>query len=523
MRFDFDTVYEDQFSYLIDGQKYLFKATLFNPDGDNLTLTKAQVKEIKLYDNIFDPWVKGEITIDNTEQSLERFRANPVDKELQPDATDIKGYTMRGDGRDVVKIEIIPLDSNNEDYDEQGEEFNKLFGLRYFFSIENETPVELDDVDCIKYTINDYDLEILSERKAFFSSAQLTDTTNTDHLNQLSNKDREAPTGKCLREILKKGLGDTTAIFSKIDPETKEQVTPNFEDGSSTIFYSSPAPACAYDDLMYVLKRHVSGSSTQDFSFLKKENHSGEYVLESASEKFSQAFNSSTDVGGKLFIENFTITGLGAQDSNIIEVEKKSPSASLEFGEKSDIIKYKFFNTSGKLYKSKIKTEAVHSYSFKDKKFNIDLVDGNILKGKEKFAENFVDGMKGKDGTPTPNLPLTRMQTQNLTFNNTFSEYGDNPDIRKAYGINKLLKNALVTNMGIEIIVKGQLLRRSGTFFSIDRVGDYIENPFDNKMLGIYFIAEVQHEFVNDTEYYNRIIGLKTYHFDDPKFQEDTV
>ena len=59
MRYDFDTVYEDQFSYIIDNQKYIFKATLFNPDGDNLTLTKSQVKELKLYDNIFQPWIKG--------------------------------------------------------------------------------------------------------------------------------------------------------------------------------------------------------------------------------------------------------------------------------------------------------------------------------------------------------------------------------------------------------------------------------------------------------------------------------
>ena len=115
------------------------------------------------------------------------------------------------------------------------------------------------------------------------------------------------------------------------------------------------------------------------------------------------------------------------------------------------------------------------------------------------------------------------MQKQNLTFNNIFSEYGDNSDIRKSYGINKLLRNALVTNMGVEIIVKGQTLRRSGTFFSLDRAGDYIDNTFDNKLLGIYFIAEVQHEFVNDTEYFNKIIGIKTYHYEDPKFREDMI
>ena len=143
MRYDFDTVYEDQFSYIIDNQKYIFKATLFNPDGDNLTLTKSQVKELKLYDNIFQPWIKGEIIIDNTEQALERFRTNPVDKELKPGSKEIQGYTTRGDGRDFIRIEIIPLNTTDQGYDENSDEFNKLFGLRYFFSISDEETVDL--------------------------------------------------------------------------------------------------------------------------------------------------------------------------------------------------------------------------------------------------------------------------------------------------------------------------------------------------------------------------------------------
>lgn len=521
MRYDFDTVYEDQFSYIIDNQKYIFKATLFNPDGDNLTLTKAQVKELRLYDNIFQPWVKGEIIIDNTEQALERFRTNPVDKELKPGSQEIQGYTTRGDGRDFIRIEIIPLNTGDQGYDENSEEFNKLFGLRYFFNIADENPVDINNMECLKYTITDYDLEILHERKAFFSSAQLL--VNPGSITDLNNKDRESLTGDCIKKILSLGLNGDDIIRKSEDPDTGDITTPKFESGSGKIFYSSPANASAYDDLMYVLKRHIGGSDKQDFSFLKKQNHTGEYTLQSASHLFSKAFVSSRNTGGELFIENFTITGSSKEDTNIIEVDKKSPDASLEFGEKSEILNYRFFNTPGKLYKEKIKTEAVHSYDFKNKKFNIDLIHNNAVAGKEKFSELFVAPLKGKNGKPSPNLPLTEMQKQNLTFNNVFSEYGDNPDIRKSYGINKLLRNALVTNMGVELIVKGQTLRRSGTFFSLDRAGDYLDNTFDNKLLGIYFIAEVQHEFVNDTEYYNKVIGIKTYHYEDPKFREDMI
>jgi hypothetical protein len=114
------------------------------------------------------------------------------------------------------------------------------------------------------------------------------------------------------------------------------------------------------------------------------------------------------------------------------------------------------------------------------------------------------------------------MQRDNLNFINVYSEYGDSSIIRKSYGINKLLKNALITNMGVEIIVKGQLQRKSGRFFSLDRADDYIENTFDNKLLGIYFILDVEH-FFDKNNYYNRIIATKTYHFDDPRFFEERI
>jgi hypothetical protein len=66
------------------------------------------------------------------------------------------------------------------------------------------------------------------------------------------------------------------------------------------------------------------------------------------------------------------------------------------------------------------------------------------------------------------------------------------------------------------------MFRKSGRFFSLDRSGDYPDNKFDNKFLGIYFIINVQHEFKDDDTYLNNIIAVKTYHFDDPKFNENT-
>ena len=60
----------------------------------------------------------------------------------------------------------------------------------------------------------------------------------------------------------------------------------------------------------------------------------------------------------------------------------------------------------------------------------------------------------------------------------------------------------------------------AGRFISVDRKGSYVDNDFDNKFLGIYFILSVDHQFI-DNEYYNKIVAVKTYHFNDPMFNQN--
>lgn len=521
MRYTTDTVYEERFTYIIDSEKYIFKVTLFNPDGDLVTLTKSSVLELNIFDNIFEPWLKGTIILDNTDDVLERFVSSPEDTEFT-DKKSQKGYTMRGDGRDLLKIEILPIDGNKQDYNSNNDNYNKIFAIKYIFCLEDEESLSYNEKQAKKYSIVDYDLEILKEQKGFFSSTDVIEASS-DTLTQLSNKQREVPTGKCLKHIIKRSLSDGAAIKTNIDVDTGEELTPFFEDGLSQIFYSSPASSTSYNDLMYILERHVSSNTKNDFSFLKKENFTGEYVLQSAFDIFKAAYNPETGKTGSRFLENFTVTGSSRESNSIIEKEQKKPANALEFGEKSEILDYKFFNSASRIRREKIKSYITHSYDFNKKEFNINMEDANIQNVKDVFADNYVSVMKGKDKAPYPNFIINGMQRDNLDYENVFSEYGDNPEIRKSYGLNKLLKNALITNMGVEITVKGQLQRKAGRFFSIDRAGDYIDNPYDNKLLGIYFILDVQHLFVDDTTYLNKLVAIKTYHFEDPKFKEGIV
>ena len=118
---------------------------------------------------------------------------------------------------------------------------------------------------------------------------------------------------------------------------------------------------------------------------------------------------------------------------------------------------------------------------------------------------------------------LVQTKSLNLGFDNEYSLYGENTFLKQSEGLNKLLKSSIITNLAAEITLKGQLFRRSGKFISIDREGQYVDNLFDKKFLGIYFILNVDHLFINDTTYLNKILAVKTYIFDNPKFSENTL
>jgi len=504
-----------KFFYTINKKNYLFKLTFVNADGVSVDFEKGAVKELYIYDLIYNPFLQGYVIIDNTQDVIERYKSSPVGSEFNATIPE-RGYKVRGDARDLVLLTIIPVDPSTDPYNEQSFNYNKLFGLQYIFCLGNEEDIVTENGKLKKFELVDFDYEILKEKKIFFSTTQLIEK---DKLAYLTDNSRRAYTGDAMKKILQIGLQDNNAVFTTLSGST--YVTPNFESGSSSLFYSSPNNNTAYDDLMYMFNFHVSNDSGKDFSFLQKDHFTGEYTLQSASKLFSQAFNKTSDSGGQYFIENLSIAG--TQDvSNVVENDIKKPLRALEFGETGDIIDVKFFNTPGTVYQEKIKTMLVHSYHFENKSFNINCEDGNIENVKKDFSSLYVNPMKGKDGRPSPNLIVNNTQKTNLNFDNTFLIYEEDSDFLKlSVGRNEILKNALKLNLGVEITVQGGLQRQAGKFISVDRKGNYIDNDFDNKFLGIYFILSVEHTFIKDNQYYNKIVAVKTYHYNDPKINEN--
>jgi hypothetical protein len=146
--------------------------------------------------------------------------------------------------------------------------------------------------------------------------------------------------------------------------------------------------------------------------------------------------------------------------------------------------------------------------------------ESNIINAKEKFDNYYVKNMKG-ERKPFPSQITTNLKKLNFNYENIYNLYGGNSNITLSKGLNKLLKSSIITNLGIEVQLKGQMFRRAGKFITIDRDSLDPKNKFDDRFLGTYFIINVDHTFIKDDLYINRIYAVKTYYFDNLKFNEN--
>jgi|TARA_A100000171_G_scaffold50979_2_gene63813 hypothetical protein len=502
--------------YEINNEFYSCNILFFNPDGKVFNLSKNTVKNLNINDNVFEPYTKCSLSFIDDENSFERLKNENNNLEFDDNDSLVEGFTFRGDGRDFVYIEIIPI--KDATIVSQGDKYNNVFGFRNLYSVIKSVDKDTSNGKLKTIHLMDIDEKNLSEKKSFFSTKNLLQTDKPLFL--LSNKEREVETGTCMLNLLKDVLGYEDEKFITNIDETGE--TPDFEKGLSKIFYTSPAENTALKDLMYLYEKNVSNNSNNDFSILKKDLYNGLYSLKSMSGIFKTAYNKSDNTPLENNIEKLIITGKTNASEQSNQNTLKTPSV-ISFGEMSDIQTINFFNTDSLINSKKIVTNVLHSYDFNNKIFKINKKDSDITNIKNIFKENYVNDMKGSDDSPFPNMVLNETKTTNKSFQHNYSLYGENKNILKGEGINKLLKSSLITNLGAEIIVKGQMFRKTGNFISIDRNNFYVDNTFDDKFLGIYFILNVEHNFIEDTKFENKILAVKTYIYKDPKFKEDTI
>lgn len=487
----------------IQDNNYYFNVTLFNSDGDKVTLKFSAIEELKIIDDLKNFGHYGYILFENKLDVIESFEYL-TNKNEGSKSKSFKPYVFRGDGRDFLSIEIYPQ-IRKDDIINQETSFamQKNFGLSFIFSVYDYEDILTQDkeVKFKKLYFWDYTYQLLSERDSYFSTGKLSPGN--------SDTKRSIYTGDAIKSLL-------TNVF-KDDINAKIEFDDNRWDyGIEKVFYSSPSSFKALDDLNYLVDLHTSNKNNEFSPCILRKERTNKWTLFPIIDYFKSAYykggNVLSDVGGGYFIENLVLGRLNTGDDRN-DSPLRRPSAGLgatNFPDYSIIENFHLSNMSATDLQKELASHYVHNYNTKNKVFSVDSNKNNINEMLKVYNNFYVSTMKGKTGkSPASNLPLNLLRSEQRNIKNVYSPY-TNETVRLNKGRNKMLMASLFLNTTISFKIRGSTRRQSGRFLSIDRSDSILDNKFDNKMCGIYIILSTEHVFIKGS-YFNNLRCGKTY------------
>ena len=361
-------------------------------------------------------------------------------------------YQFRGDGNDRLRLRIIP---NLSDTNSQEENIKisdpKHWTLSYLFNI-----YDMEDIDELPGAQNQAS-SVLKCLKIYFWDEwyQKMITNIIEYSTAISNTQQKKPTGLAMKEIIDKALKDVPSAQAP-DP-TGSVAQEDWENGAAEIFFTAPTQTNAYECLMYVYDKHMSDKKLSvnttevfDFSLLTKErgreaNDVGYLTLKPLSYYFERA-GKSKNSPGKFQFEHFFLQAYA--DSSKRPKSYRAPMAS----NKSDtvdfksfkygaITSYRFVDISSLTNSTEFCSTPVYSFDFATRLYQVEFKTPSVKTAREFISKQYIDQLY-KSGTDPEKLFLINLDSnkqKNKNLKPTFSLYGDDPIIRQADGIQKLI------------------------------------------------------------------------------------
>ena len=500
----------------IDERQFRFGLMLMNQDGYIFRVRKQAIRELKLVDSLTEWFHYGYVDIENPDDMMERASLS-----RESDWTEHKTnpFNFRSDARDLLYFFMEPYlgaeDSITPIVD------NEVYTIKMLFSI-----YKTDDLNdqykksrgkSQRLYFHDYRYQALLEKNLYYSTAKNNQPSievstslkakSRKPTTQHGNASRAKLTGEIIQDIFR-------STFGKSD--IKSCFAHSWEFGAAEMMYTSPSNYRAIDDLNYVLSRHTD--HTGDPCILKLNRYSNMWSLASLSTYFLQ---STTDeqTPGILQSERFTLAFDGdIQESMIPPSSKSFRSAGAGTGanamvnyhlEDISIIEdFTFVEMDGTDCQLELDSTVVTRYSDKDKQYSLDLTEHNISSVREHFEYMYAGPMLSTDGIgATPAWLDDSSRTGYFNFSVIDSWSSDQLASLSVARSKKLLASVMLGNT-IYFNIRGMTARRSGVFMTVDREYEYIDNVYDNKVLGQYLITRVEH-IITAGEYTNHVIAVK--------------
>jgi len=435
----------------INDVTYEYEYVFVNPDGAEKLLTSSAVKNITIVDNIFNPFMRGSVSV-----------ANPF--ELFED-----GFRLRGDGRDEFRMILRATSSNTDN------------GFAPAALDTGNDLIEFSESFILLKEENTGDLDVRSENIKSFKIILKDYLPFMDTIPY--GKKYQGKIGDIIREIFIELLGP-----NRVDAA-------NWESGDFEIEYFPPS-SFRYVDLIYYLLKFFYGKDDDLYvkAIILRDDKTKRYSMQFISRLFVTNSQHVMDVFtcGDLFDKRIT-----AENSN-----NPPPSNSLmtySNGIKNFAYDTPLYEWNNDFFINYI----VHGYDP-----NLGVHSMRILRledVEQKWVSKFVNFFPALGGKPKPFLVKNNNTARKFRQYRTPYTIDDNVKMVESEIYNILT----FYNLNCTFSNIGYLTRNAGKFVDIVKISD-IQLDSDQKMFGRWFVTQVKHVFSNDS-YSNYFECCKTY------------
>lgn len=531
-------------------------------DNRKRPINPNSIVNLTIEDSLANWSIRGSLTIFYTQEVEDALYNNSLLQYLNPESTNIdaiksKGYNFRNDGNDLLRIRITPkLNEQNSSDNNILKITNPLhWTLSYLFSVYDVEDIDLPPgaqnqasatLKCLKLYFWDSWYQKLISKVLEYSTGLSKESNALEDIQQgnVSNPGT-IYTGQAIKEIITLGLGrdskqENYNSFSSTDLDPALKITnkpikedeDSWDNGAAKIFYTAPMGATAYDSLMYVLDKHISSASLpidpantplHDISILVKERGPdptdiGQLTLKPITSFFKEAGNE-PNKPGKYQIEHFFLQSYG--DNTKASKMLRSPvndsnSDVIDFTslKYSTITNYRFVDICALTNTVDFCNKPVYSFDFKNRTFNVEFKNNSVKSARNFMNKQYIEQLYRNPKSDPNDIFLIELnkEKENLNTRPAFSLYGDNPLLRQADGIHKLLYTGLFQNTAINFRALGLTNREPGRFIAIDKTDGVEQGSFEDKFFGQWFVINVRH-IIESEIYYNDITAVKIHRF----------
>jgi hypothetical protein len=495
-----------------NNQKYEIDIIFSNGQENIVKLNVASLVSLEIEEDSREWYKKAVLTINNPKNVFEyrRTPSTPVNQY----------YKFRNDGRDFVYVEIKPIQDSTVKFPSVNIDYN-VWGMKYLFVVYDKKEILVGDTTNqkqLRLYLWEYDYQIMSEINLDWSTNRIL--SNKILPSQATDEEKKVYTGLAIKSLI------TTAL----DGYSTPAFAPDWNIGSSKIFYSSFATNNAIDDLNYLLKKHVSSQSGADGGLdpclLSRSRYTQVWSLRSFTDIFSKAVTKGS--AGELQREILTLTSQSGADEGNEEALFSlpvSPFSSSTYKNtnyrdpvRSLITNIHFVDMSALDSTHEMISTPCYSNNLKDKIIELDFVSNDIEKVKKYISDNYSQKFK-IFSKPDTLLTLNKVKTQARAVNTVYSYSGDKI-ARLADSRNLMLYSAIFLNTSLNITVPGSPIRQATSFISIEESKPGSRDEFKNKLLGQWFVYKVIHKFTAD-DYSNNITAVRVHANDNIGIKDD--